>query len=86
LVRNDSEKADDSMRFNNESDSKITSQSERHFEKLDLPSFSTERGIIIVDKDDSQNANDSILFNKNSDSKITVQSSLQNRKQNSGIV
>jgi hypothetical protein len=71
LFRDDNEKAKDSIRSNNESDSKTTSESDLHQEKQYAPSVSTRRGIIIVGRDDDEKADDSICFNNESDSKIT---------------
>jgi hypothetical protein len=64
------ENANDSIRFNRESDSNEMDESDLHDEKHDDPRISTFRGISIDRSDEYENADDSIRFNCESDSNM----------------
>jgi hypothetical protein len=64
----DREKADDSIRFNDDGDSNEIDESERQSSKHDSPRISTEHGIEIDSRPEYENACDSIRFNDDCDS------------------
>jgi hypothetical protein len=70
----------DSIRVNEQSDSKLISRSDSQNEKHCEPRISTRRGIRIDLIDEFKNASDSIRVNEQSDSKLISRSDLQFEK------